>query len=93
MEIETQNCAEFLKEVSSLKLVQETRLVQYEVGIHEYFRQQQLLNVTLGHYVDETDACSTGPARVLWLEQWKSTVWGFRKSISCRINFNTLLLS
>ena len=44
--------------------------------MHEYFRQQQLLNVTLGHYVDETDACTTNPTRVLWLEQWKSTVRG-----------------
>ena len=62
--------------VYSLKLTQKTRLFQYEVVMHEYFRQQQLLNVTLGHYVDETDACTTEPTRVLWLEQWKSSVRG-----------------
>ena len=73
---------EFLNEVHSLDLIQKTKLVQYEAVIHEYFGQQQLLNVTLGHYVDETDACSTDPTRVLWLEQWKSTVRGFRKELT-----------
>ena len=33
--------------------------------------QQPILNVTLGHLA--TEKCTSGPADLIWLEQWRSS--------------------
>ena len=39
--------------------------------MNEYFMQQPILNVTLGHLATET--CTAEPAVLIWLEQWRSS--------------------